>query len=1090
MLKSAQRQTSNTLCGSISRFFTFPMSSPYTILADDAAIEKPLLDDRSYRLLKLNANNLHVLVINDPTTDRSAVSLDVNVGSFADKKYTVPGLAHFCEHLLFMGTSKYPEENEYSSYLSKHSGFSNAYTAAEHTNYYFEVSSDHLEGALDRFAQFFISPLFSKSCKDREIRAVDSENKKNLQNDMWRFYQLDKLTSNPQHPYNGFSTGNYHTLHEEPVSRGLYVRDVLLDFYKNQYSSNLMSLVVLGKESLDELTQWSIEKFSEIPNTNLPRPSYDGQTIFNESEMGKLTKAKPIMDSHKLELSFMIPDDQERNWESKPSGYYSHLLGHEAKGSILHLLKQKNWVNELSAGGMKVCQGNSLFMTELELTPQGLANWQQIVVHYFEYLAMLKAQDPQEWIWKEISDMSKINFRFKQKLGTSSTVSKMSNKLYQFTEDSYIPPENLLNSSVLREFDPAEIRNYGSYLSPENFRLSLTSQDLTGLTEKEKWYGTEYSYEDIPADLMTKVKKVGENHELHLPVPNKFIPQDFTVKGEKSELALGHPYLISDSNKHEAWFKQDDQFRVPKGHINMTVHAPTLSKSISSVVMGSLLSEMLDDELNEIKYYASIVGLTLHIHQFRDGFSIKVGGYNDKLPEFLRQVLEVFTSFTPKPERFESIKYKVTQELKNFGYEIPYSQIGTHFLQLINERTYTDIDKMEVIKSITYEDVSEFAKTFWDEGIFVQSLVVGNFDYSNALEVDTLIRESFKDFKPIDQSTEKVREAILFRSFDLDRKEHARYELPLQDANNVNSCMEYFVEVGQLTPENNRLRILTDLLATTIHEPCFNQLRTKEQLGYVVFSGYRQSRSYFGLRFLVQSERTCDYLEFRVEEFLRRFKSKNLGEELTDEAFAKFKQSLKAKKLQKLKNLGEESGRFWNSINDGYYDFRQKAKDAQELDTITKEEFLAFFNDYFDVETGTKSSKLSVYLKSQKPSEIDGTKLLSSAVHNYIYKHELPVSSEAVDSILESSKLDLSGLADEIIGRIQEENPTFEKQQFKEKFVAEVSERVKQPTPAAFPKGHLYTLSEQFKADHKLGSQPVPVDSLTSFYYPKGEARL
>lgn len=1063
-----------------------PMKQAYTILADDAAIEKPLLDDRSYRFLKLESNNLHVLVINDPTTDRSAASLDVNVGSFADKKYTVPGLAHFCEHLLFMGTAKYPEENEYSSYLSKHSGFSNAYTAAEHTNYYFEVSSDYLEGALDRFAQFFISPLFSKSCKDREIRAVDSENKKNLQNDNWRMYQLDKLTSNTDHPYNGFSTGNYHTLHEEPESRGLNVRDVLLEFYKEQYSSNLMSLVVLGKESLDDLTGWAINKFSDIPNTDLPRPSYKGELIYIPEQLGKLTKAIPIMDSHKLELSFLIPDDQERNWECKPSGYYSHLLGHETRGSVLHYLKKKNWVNELSAGGMKVCNGNSLFMVEFELTPQGLANWQQIVVHVFEYLTMLKSQGPQEWVWKENSDMSKINFRFKQKSGTSATVSKMSNKLYQFTEDAYIPPESLLNSSIVREFNPEEITKYGSFLSTDNLRISLTSQDLTDLSEKEKWYGTEYSHDDIPGDLLERVKAAGINSELHLPLPNEFIPQDFTVKGEKADKPLGHPYLISNTTKCEIWFKQDDQFRVPKGHINLTVHVPRLNTSINSVVIGSLMTELIEDELNEIKYYASMVGLSLHIHQFRDGISLKVGGYNDKLPEFLRQILNVLTTFKPRSDRFESIKYKVTQELKNFGFEIPYSQIGTHFLQLINERTYTDLDKLEAMKNISFEDVSTFSENFWNDGTYVQTLVLGNFDHSDAVEIDNLVKELFENFKELNTTMSAVREAIGFQSFTLEVGEHARYELPLQDANNVNSCLEYFVEVGRLEPTNNRLRLLTDLLATTIHEPCFNQLRTKEQLGYVVFSGYRLSRSYFGLRFLVQSERPCDYLEFRVEAFLRKFKKKNLGEELSDEAFAKFKQSLKNKKLTKLKNLGEESARFWNCINDGYYDFQQKARDAEELDSITKQEFIEFFNDYFDVENASKSGKLSVYLKSQKTPKVQEEKLLTSAVHNYMYKHEVEISSEGVDSILEAKGSDLDAVADEIVSRFEEKLPNY----FKTQFVSEVSERTNQPTPPEFPKGQLYTLSNKFKQDHAEGGLPKPVRPLPTFNYPKGEARL
>ena len=81
------------------------LKDQFTLLADNTDIEKPLLDDRQYRYLKLK-NELRVLVISDQHADKSAASLDVNVGSFADKEYNISGLAHFCEHLLFMGTSK------------------------------------------------------------------------------------------------------------------------------------------------------------------------------------------------------------------------------------------------------------------------------------------------------------------------------------------------------------------------------------------------------------------------------------------------------------------------------------------------------------------------------------------------------------------------------------------------------------------------------------------------------------------------------------------------------------------------------------------------------------------------------------------------------------------------------------------------------------------------------------------------------------------------------------------------------------------------------------------------------------------------
>lgn len=89
------------------------------------------------------------------------------------------------EHLLFMGTKRFPKENDYQQYLSANNGHSNAYTAMTSTNYYFDIAPDALEGALDRFSGFFIEPLFNEDCTEREIKAVDSEHKKNLQNDMW-----------------------------------------------------------------------------------------------------------------------------------------------------------------------------------------------------------------------------------------------------------------------------------------------------------------------------------------------------------------------------------------------------------------------------------------------------------------------------------------------------------------------------------------------------------------------------------------------------------------------------------------------------------------------------------------------------------------------------------------------------------------------------------------------------------------------------------------------------------------------------------------------------------------------------------------
>lgn len=284
-----------------------------------------------------------------------------------------------------MGTKKYPEENEYNQYLSSNSGGSNAYTSSTSTNYYFDVSSQPhngneasatnpspLHGAMDRFAQFFIEPLFLPSTVDRELRAVDSENKKNLQNDQWRIHQLEKSLSDPNHPFCHFSTGNLEVLKIQPEARGINVRDKFIEFHDKYYSANRMKLVVLGRESLDVLQDWVAELFSGIPDKNLPPNRWTDAEPYGPDYLGLQTFAKPVMDSRELNLRFPFPDEFLLH-ESQPSRYIGHLVGHEGPGSIMSYIKSKGWANSLGAGMYPVCAGTpGVFDVTIRLTEEVL----------------------------------------------------------------------------------------------------------------------------------------------------------------------------------------------------------------------------------------------------------------------------------------------------------------------------------------------------------------------------------------------------------------------------------------------------------------------------------------------------------------------------------------------------------------------------------------------------------------------------------------------------------------------------------------------------------------------------------------------
>ena len=103
----------------------------------------------------------------------------MHVGCALDPK-PLYGVAHFLEHMLFMGTQKYPAENEYAEFITNNGGYNNAWTWFTDTNYHFEVSNEGFEEALDRFAQFFVSPLLGESQTEREMKAVDSEHNMSL----------------------------------------------------------------------------------------------------------------------------------------------------------------------------------------------------------------------------------------------------------------------------------------------------------------------------------------------------------------------------------------------------------------------------------------------------------------------------------------------------------------------------------------------------------------------------------------------------------------------------------------------------------------------------------------------------------------------------------------------------------------------------------------------------------------------------------------------------------------------------------------------------------------------------------------------
>ena len=815
--------------------------------------------------------------------------------------------------------------------------------------------SSPLRGALDRFAQFFIAPLFLSSTLDRELKAVDSENKKNLQSDTWRLRQLHQTLSNPKHPYHHFSTGNLETLRDEPRKRGLDIRQEFIKFHDRHYSANRMKLVVLGKESLDEQEQWVGELFADVKNKDLPQNRWDGVQPYTEEHLGTTIFAKPVMDTRSLEIHFPF-EDEELMYETQPSRYISHLIGHEGPGSILAYIKGKGWANGLSAGAGPICPETAFFSITIRLTQEGLKRYQEVVQVVFQYISLLKETPPQKWIMDEIKGMSEVDFKFKEKSPASSFASRMSS-----TMQKPLPREWLLSGlDLIRKFDSNAIAKALTFLRPDNFRLGVVSQDFPGdWDKKEKWYGTEYKVERFDPTFSAALTKAGESTskdripELYLPQPNEFIPTKLAVEKKETDTPAKAPKLIRNDESVRTWWKKDDTFWVPKGSISVNLRNPLTNATPACMVQSRMFCELVKDALVEYSYNAEIAGLEYTLAAYHVGLGVDIAGYSDKMSVLLEKVLVSMRDLQVKPDRFKIVKERLMRGYRNWHFQQPFRQVGDFSGWLSTEQGWIVEHYTTELQHVTAEDVSTFFPQLLRQ-IHVEVFCHGNIYKEDALKMTDLIETIFQP-RTLPPSQWQIKRNMIYPPGS-----DYTYQRELGDPANVNNCIEYYLQIGNVADRNLKAKAL--LLAQLTDEVGFDQLRTKEQLGYVVWTGAKINSTTIGYRVIIQSEKSTEYLEERINAFLALV-AKNLESMPADE-FEAHKKSLINKRLEKLKNLHQETSRLWTHISSEYYDFWQRDKEAEHIRPLTKTDMTEFFKYYIDP-TSPHRAKLSVHMVAQ-----------------------------------------------------------------------------------------------------------------------------
>lgn len=868
-----------------------PAAEPTLTPSDTTVLRKSPNDDREYRYLTLE-NGLRVLLVRDPNTDRAAASLVVFRGSYHEPA-DYPGLAHFLEHMLFIGTKKYPEVDAYQEFVSQHGGSSNAYTAGDHTNYFFDIQPGHFREAMDRFAQFFVSPLFAADYVEREKNAVHSEYQLQVKADNWRGAAVLGQVMNPAHPESRFSIGSLQTL-----QRG--ARDALLEFFRNNYSADQMVLVALSNEPLDALESWVRPMFRQIENRQIG-PAPVNQPLFLEYDLPTIVRYQTIKRGYRVAYNFPVPS-VEQHYRRKPADYITNLLGHEGQGSLYQRLQQEGWIVSLSAGTGSFDERNSLLAVQIELTDRGYENLDGVTEAVFDYIALLRDSAPEAWRYREMARMAELGFRFQEKSPASTFVYQVAPRFMDY------PPEDVLVAPYLMtDFDPALIRTYLDRLTPDNVVMEIAGPDVP-TDQRERWFDVAYQVQHGPPPRTDQ-----ETTGLKLPPPNPYLPENLQVQEDEPEpprLAVARPGLT-------LWTDRDTQFKSPRKNLYLSLGVPDGIASPNDLAMATLYVRLVRDALSEAVYPAYLAGLGYGLDVDGYGFELVISGYSDKQLTLLGTVLDALTSAPIDSERFETLKAELIRDWGNFRDERPYTQAYSALSYLLLSSRWPPEMLIGELEGRTAADLEAWRERRAAK-FHVLGLDHGNVPVEGAWALASTLQEQLT-LGAFARRGPRVVELSAARRYQIDvDHQDAAMVLYLQDPDS---------EIGS--------RAVSALAAAILRQAYFTSLRTEQQLGYVVAVANQTLRDRAGLAFIVQSPVAS---AARLEQATREFLAEQIEvvSAMPEATFANYRKGLISTLLEKDENLAERGRRLWANLDLGVTTFDLHEQLADAVASLTK----------------------------------------------------------------------------------------------------------------------------------------------------------
>ena len=854
-------------------------------------------------------NGLRAMLCHTPEASESFVSMAVRAGHFYDPN-DCQGLAHLLEHMLFMGSRHLPKPNAINGFIEQHGGTINAWTGTEYTNYHFNCSGDAIAQTLPAFADMLRQPLFEEDALTNEIKNIHAEFEFKKKDDLRRLYQIHKETCNPEHPFAKFSVGNCDTFSQHECTE---LKRRLKALHQSYYCALNMRLCIASPMPIRQLEALVNQCFGTLPSGQLA--SDDWPSLYTENELGIQINIHPLQSARRMIVTFALPALQN-DYKTKPLNYISHLIGDEGEGSLLAYLKEKDWALNLIAGSGIEGDKFKDFNVSFQLTQEGLKHKAQVLEALFGYIELIREASTEEWRFHEKSQLNALALEYEENVKPLGIITEYAQHQFIFEPDEL----NRLRSTI-GSYDRSIIEHALSFFTPKNLRLKVISKDVK-TTQVCAFYEAEYSVEDIDDALIHSLESAKKIPELCLPPPNPYLASEYTLI--LPETGFNVPNRLVENGGYRFWFAQDQQFHSPKGDIYISFDAAQFSDSLTSVAAKRIWLGALNDHLQAKYYRAEIAGLHYRIYGHQAGFTLHTRGFTNQQTLLASQLLDAVLGFIPDERAFEHHKALQIQSLHNSLLNKPTNRLFSRLSVLIQRNTQAPVELLDVIENISYNEMLGCRSAAF-EHYFVEAFMHGNWASEEAKAFSTSLHSHCKNAggAPLSRAVSKLPVGGTL------------YHEVL--CNHDDSAVVLYLQAPSPSLTDTALcMVLEQMLAA----PFFNSLRTEQQLGYIVGTGYVPHNQHPGMAFYIQSPQCSPK---QLLDAMTAF----LFQQLNEIEFYRFywptiQQNLIKQLEERDLTLSMKSQRLWVSLGTQDLEFNRNAKLAERIKGLSFEEIQDF----------------------------------------------------------------------------------------------------------------------------------------------------